>query len=62
MIQIDSKYLPDGTPLTVLAQEGDETFEMDGDQEVELLAAIVEAARSDFVGFSSLVKSGRQNA
>jgi hypothetical protein len=39
VIQIDSKDLPDGTTVTLLAQEGDETFGLDAAQESELLAA-----------------------
>ena len=45
VIQIDSKDLPDGTTVTLLAHEGDETFELDPEQETELLAAIAEADR-----------------
>jgi 3-dehydroquinate dehydratase len=61
-IQLDGVNLHVGKIVTVLAHEGGETFEMDGDQEAELLAAIASADRSDFVDFSSLVRSGRQNA
>ena len=45
VIQIDSNDLPDGTTVTLLAHEGDETFELDGAQESELLAVIAEAER-----------------
>jgi hypothetical protein len=34
VIQIDSKDLPDGTTVTLLAHEGDETFELDPPQEM----------------------------
>jgi hypothetical protein len=43
VIQIDTKDFPDGTTVTVLAQEGDETFELNATQEAEFLAA----SRSD---------------
>ena len=61
VIQIDSKDLPDGTTITLLAQAGDETFELDAAQESELLAAIAEAERGELVSaseFLSLRHSG----
>ncbi len=45
VIRVDTKGLPDGTMVTVLAHEGDETFELNPTQEAELLAAIAEAER-----------------
>ena len=38
----DDKDLPDGTPVTVIAPEGDETFELSPAEEAKLLAAIRE--------------------
>jgi hypothetical protein len=38
----DDKDLPDGTPVMVIAQEGDETFELSQEEEEKLLAAIRE--------------------
>ena len=55
VIQIDSKDLPDGTTVTLLAQEGDETFELDAAQESELLAAIAEAERGELVSASEFL-------
>ena len=52
VIQIDSKDLPDGTTVTLLAHEGDETFELDPEQETELLAAIAEADRGQLISAS----------
>jgi len=49
VIQVGLKDFPDGTTVTVLAHEGDETFELDAAQEADLMAAIAEAGRSDFV-------------
>ena len=46
VIQIDGKDLPEGTTVTLLAHEGDETFQLDPAQENELLAAIAEADRA----------------
>ena len=56
VIKIDSKDLPDGTTVTLLAHEGDETFELDAAQESELLAAIAEANRGELVGASDLLQ------
>ncbi len=62
VIQIDSKDLPDGTTVTLLAHEGDETFELDARQETELLAVIAEANRGELVDGASIFKYGRQDA
>ena len=55
VIQIDNSDLPDGTTVTVIAHEGDETFELDPAQENELLAAIAEADRGTSVSASELL-------
>lgn len=62
VIQIDTQGLPDGATVTVLAHEGDETFELDAAQETELLAAITEAERGELVGASELPEVGRKSA
>ena len=61
VIQIDSKDLPDGTTVTLLAQEGDETFELDAAKESELLAAIAEAERGELVRASELLGQIRRS-
>lgn len=61
VIQIDSKDLPDGTTVTLLAHEGDETFELDAAQESELLAAIAEAERGEVVIASELLGQIRRS-
>jgi hypothetical protein len=61
VIQIDSKDLPDGTTVTLLAHEGDETFELDAAQETELLAAIAEAERGALVGASEILQQIRHS-
>ena len=61
VIQIDSKDLPDGTTVTLLAHEGDETFELDAAQESELLAAIAEAERGELVSTSELLGQIRRS-
>ncbi|HUE82222.1 MAG TPA: hypothetical protein VMM84_08910 [Pyrinomonadaceae bacterium] len=59
VIQIDSEDLPDGTTVTLLAREGDETFELNAAQETELLAALAEAERGELVNASELLQQIR---
>jgi hypothetical protein len=44
-IQLEGESLPEGAIVTVLTHEGDETFELNPEQEAELLAAIGVAER-----------------
>ena len=60
MIQIDND-LPDGTTVTLLAHEGDETFELDAAQESELLAAIAEGERGELVSAAELLGQIRRS-
>jgi hypothetical protein len=46
-IKVDAKGLPEGATVTVLAPEGDETFELLPQDEAKLLAAIGEAERGE---------------
>ena len=52
-IEVDAKSLPEGAKVTVLAQEGDETFELGPEGEAKLLASIAEAARGETVRAST---------
>jgi len=56
MIQLESQSLPEGTTVTVLAHEGDETFKLDARQEAELLAAIAEAEQGEVVTASEVLQ------
>jgi hypothetical protein len=56
VIQVETKDLPDGTTVTVLAHEGDETFELDATQEADLMAAIAEAGRVELVEASEVLQ------
>ncbi len=60
-IQIDPKELPDGTTVTVLAQEGDETFELAPQEEAKLIAAMGEATRGEAVSADQVVKNLRRS-
>lgn len=44
-IVVDGDPLPEGAVVTVLAREGDETFELDAALEAELLESIAEGDR-----------------
>ena len=61
VIQIDSRDLPDGTTVTLLAHEGDETFSLGPAQESELLAAIAEAERGESLSASELLEKIRHS-
>jgi len=56
VIQMDTKDLPEGATVTILAHEGDETFALDSEQEAQLLAAIAEADRGELISASDLLK------
>jgi hypothetical protein len=60
-IHVDCNDLPDGTTVTLLAHEGDETFELDAAQEIELLAAIAEAERGEVVDAFDLLQQIRNS-
>jgi hypothetical protein len=49
VVQVDTNELPDGTTVTLLAHEGDKTFELDSEQETQLLLAIAEANRGELI-------------
>ena len=61
VIQVETKDLPDGTTVTVLAHEGDETFELDAAQEADLMAAIAEAGRGELVDASEVLQQIRHS-
>jgi hypothetical protein len=46
-IKVEGKELPEGATVTVLAPEGDETFELSPEEEAKLLTAIAEADRGE---------------
>ena len=60
-MRVDTKGLPDGTTVTVLAYNGDETFELNPTQEAELLAAIAEAERGEFVSAAKVLQQIRHS-
>ena len=59
-IKIDAKGLPEGATVTVLAPEGDETFELAPADEAKLLAAIGEADRGETTSASQVLQQIRR--
>ncbi|MCX5724774.1 MAG: hypothetical protein NTX84_09755 [Nitrospirae bacterium] len=60
-IKVDAKTLPEGTIVTVLASEGDETIELLPEEEAKLLAAIAEAARGETISASHVLEQIRRS-
>ena len=61
VIHIDSRDLPDGTTVTLLVREGDETFELDASQETELLEAIAQADRGELIDATDVIEQIRRS-
>ena len=53
-IVVEGEKLEEGTKVTVLAKEDDETFQLSPQDEAELLVAIDQANRGDFVSGDEL--------
>lgn len=53
-VELDSE-LPEGTSVTVLARDGDETFEADPETERMLLDAIAQCERGDTIPLPQLL-------
>jgi hypothetical protein len=53
-VELDSE-LPEGASVTVLAREGDETFEADPETERMLLDAIAQCERGDTIPIAQLL-------
>ena len=57
-VELDAD-LPEGTPVTVLALEGDETFEVDEETERKLLEAIAQCDRRQTTAMNELLRGPR---
>ena len=57
-VELDAE-LPDGTSVTVLAMEGDETFEVDAETEQMLLQAIAQCGKGQSMPLADLVSELR---
>lgn len=58
-IVIEGEPLPDGSMVTVLAREADETFELDAAAEEELLLSLAEADRGELIPAEDVLRSLR---
>jgi hypothetical protein len=56
---VEGESLPEGLLVTVLARESDETFELDADQEAELLESIAEADRGELIPAEEVLRKLR---
>jgi hypothetical protein len=58
-IVIEGEPLPEGTRVTVLAREGDETFVLDAAAEAELLESMAEGDRGQTIPAEDVLRSLR---
>ena len=56
---VEGEPLPDGAVVTILAREGDETFELDASIEAELLESLAEADRGETVSAEEVLRALR---
>jgi hypothetical protein len=60
-IKVDAQSLPEGAIVTVLAPEGDETFELLPEEEAKLLSAIAEAVRGETTSAAYVLEQLRRS-
>lgn len=56
---VEGEPLPEGLLVTVLAREADESFELDAEQEAELLESIAEADRGELIPADEVLRKLR---
>ena len=56
---VEGEPLPDGAVVTILGRDGDETFELSGPAEAELLTSLAEADRGETVAADEVLRSLR---
>lgn len=61
-VVVEGASLPDGTVVTILAREMDETFEVPPELEAELSASIAEADRGETISAAELLERLRRIA
>jgi hypothetical protein len=61
-IVVQGEPLPDGTVVTILARESNETFEVPPELEAELLESIAEAERGETVSAEELLQRLRRRS
>jgi predicted transcriptional regulator len=60
-IVVDGEALPEGAVVTILAREGDETFELDAAMEAELLESLAEADRGELIPADEVLRTLRNS-
>lgn len=58
-IVVEGEPLPDGSVVTVLAREVDESFELDAAAEAELLISLAEADRGELISAEDVLQTFR---
>jgi hypothetical protein len=61
-VVVEGDPLPEGTMVTILAREVDETFEVPSELEAELLESIGEADRGETISGDEMIKRLRRIA
>ena len=60
-IVVEGEPLPDGSIVTVLARDVDESFELDAMAEAELLLSLAEADRGELIPAEDVLRTFRNN-
>lgn len=58
-IVVEGEPLPDGSTVTVLARDADESFELDAAAEAELLLSLAEADRGELIPAEEVLRTFR---
>jgi hypothetical protein len=58
-VEIEGEPLPEGTVVTLLAREADETFELSSELEAELFESLAEADRGELVSAEEVLRKLR---
>jgi hypothetical protein len=61
-IVVEGASLPEGTVVTILARDADETFEIPADLEPELLESIAQANRGETISAEEMLERLRRMA
>src|SRR5713101_2153987 len=61
-VVVEGDPLPEGTVVTILARESDETFEVSPELEAELLESIAQAERGETISADELIERLRRIA
>jgi hypothetical protein len=59
-VELDGACLEEGSTVTVLATDEDETFELSPDEEAALVESLRQAAQGQFVDADALLRDLRQ--